>query len=81
MVLEASGLDFGSILSAFCEVWGGSGRPGTIKNDGFWILGTLMDDLGSLLSLAFFCFLLLALAFSCCAFRSIAAQVLKSTRT
>ena len=89
VVLEASGLDFGSILNAFCEVWGGSGRPGTIKNDGLcrvmagfvlqlklapvFVFSSVGCACLLLLSLAVSCFLWLSFAFSCLRLLSLAA--------
>ena len=57
-LLEASGLDFGSILGGLEGIWGGFGKGFGRDFRGFWlilgysglfwVLGTLMDDLGSI---------------------------------
>ena len=81
VVLEASGLDFGSILQGLGRILGGFGMGfrrdfegfGMILADSglfwlFWAIGAFLDDLGRLLHCFFLfvsCFFLLALAFSC----------------
>ena len=78
--MEASRFDFGSILQGLDGIWGrfGKGLGGCFRgfrvilgySGLFWILGTLLDDLGGILadagcSFAFFCVLLLIFASFC----------------